>query len=134
MLVAEKQTGKYFRKKKTVAISGVPYWILICVVKQGIIADKETFRLKIGSCYMKNGKQKISKGRKIAACVLLFICAVFILYCAAVMIYRLATVTEAKRFSAVTRLTARLKLPVYRSVFCRAAFAPCSSRFARRSS
>ena len=116
MLVAEKQTGKYFRKKKAAAISGVPYWILICVVKQGIIADKETFRLKIGSCYMKNGKQKISKGRKIAACVLLFICAVFILYCAAVMIYRLATVTEAKRFSAVTRFLAEFGITCLLSV------------------
>lgn len=51
-------------------------------------------------------KQTISKSRKIIGCVLLSICAAFLIYFAVVMIYRLATVTDGKRVSAFTRFLA----------------------------
>ncbi|MBR4800319.1 MAG: YdcF family protein [Clostridia bacterium] len=52
---------------------------------------------------MKRGERKISKTRRIVGDILLAICAVFLAYFLAVMIYRLATVVEAKRIDAVTR-------------------------------
>lgn len=55
---------------------------------------------------MKTEKREISKGKKIVAYVLLFICAAFIVYCAAVAAYRFATVTKAKRVSVITRFLA----------------------------
>lgn len=65
---------------------------------------------------MKSQSRKIGKNRKIVSYVLLFICFAFILYCAAVMIYRLSTVTEAKRFSAVTRFLAEFGITCLLSV------------------
>ena len=52
---------------------------------------------------MKQQRKPIGKGRKIVGYILLALCAAFLLYCAAVMIYRFATVVPAKRMSAFTR-------------------------------
>ena len=52
---------------------------------------------------MEKQKKPISKTRRIVGDILLAICAAFLLYFLAVMIYRLATVVEAKRMDAVTR-------------------------------
>ncbi len=48
-------------------------------------------------------KKIISKSRKIFGTILLLICAILIIYFAAVMIYRLVTVLDAKKWSAATR-------------------------------
>ena len=55
---------------------------------------------------MKESTQKITKVRKIVAYVLLAICAVFTLYFAAVMFYRVATVVDVKRWPAIRRFFA----------------------------
>ena len=66
---------------------------------------------------MKSQRKKISGARKVVGYVLLFLCAAFIVYCAAVMVYRLTTVFEAKRWSVITRflaefgITSLLSLP-----------------------
>ena len=55
---------------------------------------------------MSKERKKISKGRKIAGYVLLAIVAAGILYCAAVLAYRLATASPAKRMGTLPRFFA----------------------------
>ncbi|MBQ9276028.1 MAG: YdcF family protein [Clostridia bacterium] len=52
---------------------------------------------------MEKPKRQIGIVRKVVGSILIVVCAAFLVYFAAVMIYRLATVTEAKRMDAVTR-------------------------------
>ncbi len=52
---------------------------------------------------MKRQRQPINKTRRIVGDILLLVCAAFLLYFLAVMIYRLATVVDAKKLDAVTR-------------------------------
>lgn len=55
---------------------------------------------------MNEHKRKISKTRKIVGSILLILCVAFIAYFAAVMIYRIATVSDGRRWTAVTRFLA----------------------------
>lgn len=51
-------------------------------------------------------EKKISKTRKIVGYTLLLVCAVFFIYCAAVLIYRLATVSDGRKWYFTTRFLA----------------------------
>jgi uncharacterized SAM-binding protein YcdF (DUF218 family) len=59
---------------------------------------------------MNDTKQSIGKARKIVGFILLLICAAFVLYFAAVMIYRLSIASAGKHMSAVTRFLAEFGL------------------------
>ena len=53
-------------------------------------------------------KPSINKGRRIVGCILLALCAVGLVYCTAVLVWRLVTVAPAARMSAIVRFLAEL--------------------------
>ena len=72
---------------------------------------------------MKKRTCKVGKVRRIVGDILLFLCAVFLIYCAGVMIYRFATVLPNKIWPAARRFFAEF------GIMCLIALPACDIRF-----